>query len=43
MIEHDTDGLGVRWIAVAGLKHKNFCGIHFHPRTHKSPGAQSAR
>jgi hypothetical protein len=33
VIEHDADRFGVQWIGVTGLQHKNFCGIHFHPRS----------
>ncbi|MNY23437.1 hypothetical protein D3C86_1571040 [compost metagenome] len=34
-VEHPPDGLGMHRVGVAGLQYKNFCGIHFHPRSHK--------
>ncbi|MNY04727.1 hypothetical protein D3C86_1374220 [compost metagenome] len=34
VVQHQTNSLGMHRIGVTGLKHKNFCGVHFHPRSH---------
>ncbi|MNH35851.1 hypothetical protein D3C79_965810 [compost metagenome] len=34
VVQHQANSLGMHRIGVTGLKHKNFCGVHFHPRSH---------